>query len=89
MRKIKNQMANFKRAIYIYNTRISPLCEIQSWQITSEIAHFLSGTNARKQQNDFSAMAENDLLDFNANWGELCDHSYFRDLTSNQRRLRK
>ena len=40
------------------------------------------------------AMAEkkkmvHDLLDFKANWREFCDHSYFRDLTSNQIRLRK
>ena len=52
-------------------------------------AHFLPGTNATKQQNDFSAMAENDFLDFKANLREFCDHSYFRDLTNNQRRLRK
>ena len=64
------------------------ICETQTWQITSEIAQLLPGTNARKQ-NDFSAMAENDLLDFKANWREFCDHSYFRDLTSNQGRLRK
>ena len=38
--------------------------------------------------NDFSAMAENDLLDFKGKWREFCDHSYFRDLTSNQRRLK-
>ena len=30
-----------------------------------------------------------DLLDFKANWREFCDHSYLRDLASNQRRLRK
>ena len=29
------------------------------------------------------------LLDFIANWREFYDHSYFRDLTSNQRRLEK
>ena len=31
-----------------------------------------------------SAMTENDLLDLKANW-KFCDHSYFRDLTGNQR----
>ena len=46
-------------------------------------------TKTTEQQNDLSAMAENNLLDFKANWREFCDHSYFRDLTSNQRRLRK
>ena len=70
-------------------TRISALCKIQTWQITSEIAQFLPGTNATKQRNDFLAMAENDLLDFKANWREFCYHFYFRDLTSNQRRLGK
>ena len=32
-----------------------------------------------------------DLLDFKANWiwRDFCDHFYFRDLTSNQRRLQK
>ena len=29
------------------------------------------------------------LLDFKANWREFYDHSYFRDLTSNRRRLGK
>ena len=64
---------------------------IQTWQITSEIAQFLPCT---KQQNELSAMAEkkkmvHDQLYFKASWRECCDHSYFRDLTSNQRRLRK
>ena len=50
--------------------------------------------NAHVQQNELSAVADakkmvHDLLDFKANWREFCDHSYFRDLTSNQRRLRK
>ena len=37
----------------------------------------------------FQQWAKNDLLDFKANWREFCDHLYFRDLTSHQRRLRK
>ena len=50
--------------------------------------------NAHAQQNELLAMAEtkkavHDLLDFRANWREVFDHSYFRDLTSNQRQLRK
>ena len=42
------------------------------------------------QQNNLSVMADSlhDLFDFKANWREFCDHSYFRDLTSNQRQLR-
>ena len=36
-----------------------------------------------------STMTKNDLLDFKADWRKFCDHSYFRDLTSDQRRLRK
>ena len=48
----------------------------------------------KPQQNELSAMAEkkkmvHGLLDFKANWREFCDHSYFRDWTSYQRRLRK
>ena len=43
---------------------------------------------------NFLAMAEtkkmvHDLPDFKANWREVYDHSYIKDLTSNQRRLRK
>ena len=50
--------------------------------------------NAHVQQNELLAMAEtkkmvHDLLDFKANWREVYNHSYFRDLTINQRRLRK
>ena len=46
------------------------------------------------QHNELSAIAETmkmvkDLLDFKANWKEFYDHSYFRDLISNQRRIRK
>ena len=44
------------------------------------------------QHYELSVMAETKkmvqvLLDFKANWREFYDHSYFRDLTSNQRRL--
>ena len=46
------------------------------------------------QQYELSVMAKTKkmvqvLLDFIANWREFYDHSYFRDLTSNQRRLEK
>ena len=48
--------------------------------------------NAHVQQNDLSAMAGekkmvHDLLDFKASLREFCDHSYFRDLTGDKRRL--
>ena len=46
------------------------------------------------QHYELSVMAETKkmvqvLLDFKANWREFYDRSYFRDLTSNQRRLGK
>ena len=50
--------------------------------------------NAHAQQNELSAMSEtkkmvHDLLDFKANWREVCDLYYFRDLIGNQKRLRR
>ena len=74
--------------MYIYQN-LAPMRNSNMADYVRDSALPLPGTNARKQQNDFSAMAENDLLEFKANWREFCDRSYFRDLTSNQRRLRK
>ena len=52
-------------------TRILPLCQIQTWQIMSEIANFLPVTSPMQQNNFQLAMAEkkkivHDLLDFKA-----------------------
>ena len=60
--------------------KLKPDYQLRSWTIHC---------NAHAQQNELSAMTEtkkmvHDLLDFKANWREFCDHSYFRDLTSNQ-----
>ena len=54
----------------------------------------LSRLDDHAQPYELSVMAKTKkmvqvLLDFIANWREFYDHSYFRDLTSNQRRLEK
>ena len=76
----------FQRCMYSIYSRISPLCEIQAWQTRQRQR---TSCLAPMQENSNSVMTENDLLDLKANWRKFCEHSYFRDLTSNQRRLRK
>ena len=54
----------------------------------------LALTDGHAQQYELSVMAKTKkmvqvLLDFIVNWREFYDHSFFRDLTSNQRRLEK
>ena len=58
------------------------------------IGNCLSRLDDHAQQYELSVMAKTKkmvqvLLDFIANWREFYDHSYFRDLTSNQRQLEK
>ena len=58
------------------------------------IGNCLSRLDDHAQQYELSVMAKTKkmvqvLLDFIVNWREFYDHSYFRDLTSNQRRLEK
>ena len=60
--------------------------------ITWELS--VSRLDDHAQHYELSVMAETKkmvqvLLDFKASWREFYDHSYFRDLTSNQRRLGK
>ena len=63
-----------------------------TWESTWELSvsrlddhaqHYELSVNGRNKENGAG------LLGFKANWREFYDHSYFRDLTSNQRRLGK